>query len=169
MENHRRIIGGNVNGLNPYGDMTALITVNEIRCALQAGTIAFSETCVEWHKFQLRDNMQNIFTKAFGAARLEYSTPACWALGQMVYHIVDSGRDETGCCRWSYLTYAAKEGTKIAIVSVYRSSKQTNHGDLTYWKQQFGIMYEDEELCPFLVDHQKQTLVELQYFMEELK
>jgi hypothetical protein len=38
------------------------------------GTIAFSDTNVEWHKFQLRDNMQKLFTKSFGAARLEYST-----------------------------------------------------------------------------------------------
>jgi hypothetical protein len=48
-----RIIGGNANGLNQYGDMVALITVAERWRALQAGTIAFSETNVEWHKFQL--------------------------------------------------------------------------------------------------------------------
>jgi hypothetical protein len=69
-----RIIGGNVNGIRPYGDMAALITVAEILRALQAETIAFSETNVEWHKFQLRDNTQKLFTKSFGAARMEYST-----------------------------------------------------------------------------------------------
>jgi hypothetical protein len=37
-----RIIGGNVNGLIPYGDMAALITVAERSRALQADTIAFS-------------------------------------------------------------------------------------------------------------------------------
>jgi hypothetical protein len=66
--------------------------------------------------------MHKLFTKAFGAAMLEYSTTsykfettyhkpvgtACGALGQMVHHIVESGRDETGCGRWSYLTHAAK-------------------------------------------------------------
>jgi hypothetical protein len=40
------IIGGNVNGLRPYGDMAALITVAEILRALQVDTIAFSETNV---------------------------------------------------------------------------------------------------------------------------
>jgi hypothetical protein len=47
------IIGGNVNGLRPYGNMEALITVAERLRAIQADTIAFSETNVEWHKFQL--------------------------------------------------------------------------------------------------------------------
>jgi hypothetical protein len=36
-----------VNGLRPYGDMAALITVDEILRALQAETFAFSETNVE--------------------------------------------------------------------------------------------------------------------------
>jgi hypothetical protein len=101
--------------------MAALITVIERLCALQEETIAFSETNVEWYKFQLRDNMQKLFTKAFGAARMEYSTTLdkfqttyhkpgrtiCGALVKMVHRVVDSGRDDTGCGRWLYLTYAA--------------------------------------------------------------
>jgi hypothetical protein len=38
----------------------------------------------------------------------------------MVHPVVDSGRDDTGYGRCSYLTYAAKEGKKVAIVSAYR-------------------------------------------------
>jgi predicted esterase len=83
--------------------------------------------------------------------------------------VVDSGRDDTGCGRWSYLTYAAKEGKKVAIVSAYRVCKQTNPGDLTSSKQQLGIMYEDEELQPYLVDPHKQTLIDLQYLVEKIK
>jgi hypothetical protein len=110
-----RIICGNVNGLRPYGDMTARIAVAEILRALQEGTIAFSETHVEWHTYQLRDNMQKLFIKAFCAARMEYSTTSdkfettyhkpggtvCGALVQMVHQVVDSGRDDTECGRWS--------------------------------------------------------------------
>jgi hypothetical protein len=116
--------------------------------------------------------MQKIFTKAFGAARMEYSTPLdkfettyhkpggtiFGALGQMVHRVVDSGRDDTGCGRWSYLTYAAKEGKKVAKVSAYRVCKQTTPGDLTSSKQQLGIMYEDEELRPYLVDMEYHAL-----------
>jgi hypothetical protein len=149
-----RIIGGNVFGLNPYGDMAALIKVAERLRALQAETVTFSETNLEWHKFQLRDNMQKNFTETFVAAEMDYSTRSgkfettchkpggttCGALGQMVHYIVEYGRDDTGCGRWTYLTYAAKEGKTVAIVSAYRVCKQTNPGDLTSSKQQLGIV-----------------------------
>jgi hypothetical protein len=69
-----RIIGGNVNGLRRYGDMASLITVAERLRALQTESVAFSETNVEWHKYELRENIQKLFTKAFGAARMEYCT-----------------------------------------------------------------------------------------------
>jgi hypothetical protein len=78
----------------------------------------------------------------------------CVALGQMVHRVVDSGRDDTGCGRWSYITYAAKEGNKLAIVSAYRICKHTNPGDLTPSKQKLLIMYEDKELRTYLVDPQ---------------
>jgi hypothetical protein len=120
-----------VNGLRPYGYMAALMKVAERLHALQADTIAFLETNIGWHKFLLRDNMQKIFTKAFGAARMEYITTSdkfeityhkpggtiCGALGQMFHRVVDSGRDDTGCGRWSYITYAARESKKVVIVS----------------------------------------------------
>jgi hypothetical protein len=66
----------------------------------------------------------------------------------MVHKVVDSGRDDTGCGRWLYITYAVKEGNKIEIVSAYRVCKHTSPGDITSSKQQLGIMYEDEELRP---------------------
>jgi hypothetical protein len=127
--------------------------------------------------------MQTLFIKAFGAARMEYSMTSdkfettyhkpggtvCGALVQMVHIVVNSGRDDTGCGRWLYITYAVKEGKKVAIVSAYRVCKQTNPGDLTSFKQQLGIMYEDEELRPYLVDPHKQTFIDLQYFVEKLK
>jgi hypothetical protein len=71
-----RIIGGNVNGIKPYEDMGDFLTILERLRALQSGTIAFSETSVEWHKFLLRDNTQSMLQKAFGAAKVEYSTPS---------------------------------------------------------------------------------------------
>jgi hypothetical protein len=127
--------------------------------------------------------MQKLFTKAFGAERMEYCTSSdkfettyhkiggttCGDLGQMVHRVIASGRDETGCGRWSQITYAAKENKKMTILSAYRVCKQTNPGDLTASKQQHGIMYEDEELRPYLVDPPKQTLIDLQYHVEKLK
>jgi hypothetical protein len=41
---------------------------------LQAGTIEMSETNMEWHKHELRNNMDKVLIKDFGAARTEYGT-----------------------------------------------------------------------------------------------
>jgi hypothetical protein len=127
--------------------------------------------------------MQKLFTKSFGAARLEYCTSSdkfettyhnrggttCGALGQMVHRVISSGRDESRCGRWSRITYTAKESKKMTIIYAYRVCKQRNTGDLTASKQQHGIMYEDEELRPYLVDPHKQTIIDLQYHIEKLK
>jgi hypothetical protein len=48
-----------------------IITVAKTLRALQTESVAFSETNVEWHKYELRENMQELFTEAFGAARME--------------------------------------------------------------------------------------------------
>jgi hypothetical protein len=42
-----RIIGGNSNGLRPYGDMADLISIAKRTRALQSGTITLSETNTE--------------------------------------------------------------------------------------------------------------------------
>jgi hypothetical protein len=166
-----------VNGLRPFGDMASLITVAERLRALQTEPVAFSETNAEWHKYELRENMQKLFTKAFGAARLEYCTSSdkfettyhkrdstnFGALGQMVHRVIALGSDEAGCGRWPQITYDAKKSKKMTIISAYRVCKQTNPGDLTASKQKHGIMYEDEELRPYIVDPHKQTLFDLQY------
>jgi hypothetical protein len=39
----------------------------------------------------------------------------------MVHRVVDAGHDDTGCGRWFYITYAAKDGKKVAIVLGYRA------------------------------------------------
>jgi hypothetical protein len=65
-----RIIGGNVNGIKPYGDMGDFLTILERLRALQVGTIAFSETNVEWHTFILPENTQSLLQKAFGSVRV---------------------------------------------------------------------------------------------------
>jgi hypothetical protein len=51
---------------------------------------------------------------------------SCGALGQMFHRVIASGRDETGCRRWSHITYAAKESKNITIISAYIICKQTN-------------------------------------------
>jgi hypothetical protein len=178
-----RIIGGNVNGIKPYGDMGDFLTILERLRALQVGTIAFSETNVEWHKFLLRDNTQSMLQKAFGSARVEYSTSSskfetthnkpggtlCAALGSWVHRVIGYGKDETGCDRWSYISYAAKDDMTVYVVSCYRVCNQTNPGATTASNQQHGIMYADEELRPFMMNPHHQTMIDIQYFVQDLQ
>jgi hypothetical protein len=163
--------------------MGDFLTILERLRALQVGTIAFSETNVEWHKFLIRDNTQSVLKKAFGSARVEYSTSSrkfetthnkpggtlCAALGSWVHMVIGSGKDETGCGRWSYITYAAKDDMKVSVVSCYRFCNQTNPGATTASNQQHGIMYADEELRPFMMNPHHQTMIDIQYFVQDLQ
>jgi hypothetical protein len=105
--------------------------------ASQAGTISLSETNTEWHKHELRTNTDKVLIKAFGAARTEYGTycdkfetsnykpggTLCVALSPWAHRVCASGRYKTGCGRWTYLTYNAREGKRITIISAYRVGK----------------------------------------------
>jgi hypothetical protein len=55
------------------------------------------------------------------------------------------------------------------IICVHSIQTNETPGDITESKQKHGIMYEDEELRPYLVDPHKQTLIDLQYHVEKLK
>jgi hypothetical protein len=50
-----RLVGGNTNGINPYGGSADLISVMERLKLLQTGTNAFKETNLEWHNKGYRD------------------------------------------------------------------------------------------------------------------
>jgi hypothetical protein len=83
--------------------------------------------------------------------------------------VIGSGKDETGCRRWSYTTYAAKGDMKVSVVSFYRVCNQTNPGDTTTSNQQHGIMNADKELHPFMMNPHHQTMIDIQYFVQDLK
>jgi hypothetical protein len=69
-----RLVGGNTNGIKPYGGSADLIIVMERIKLLQTGTVAFQETYLEWHNKGYQDEFQNILVKAFGASRVGHST-----------------------------------------------------------------------------------------------
>jgi hypothetical protein len=54
--------------------MADLISIAKRMRALQAGTIALSETNTECQKHELQTNTDKVLIKAFGAARTEYGT-----------------------------------------------------------------------------------------------
>jgi hypothetical protein len=105
--------------------------------------------------------------KAFGAARVDYSTTkdkfetspfkpggtASAALRKMVHRVVKTGRDDTGCGCWSYITFNGKENNHITVINTYSVSSQRNPGDTTSSRQQQCVQYADEELRPCVLDH----------------
>jgi hypothetical protein len=54
-------------------------------------------------------------------------------------------------------------------VSAYRLCDQTNPGNTTASAQQYKIQYEDKELRPFLLSPHRQTLIDLEYLVKDLK
>jgi hypothetical protein len=137
------LVGVNSNGIKPYGGSTDLISVLERLNLLQTGTVAFREKNLEWHNKGYRDEFQKLLAKAFGAARVDHSTKkdkfetspfkpggtASAALGEMVHHVVKTGRDDNGCGLWSYITFNGKENKHITVINTYRvcSTRVTQH------------------------------------------
>jgi hypothetical protein len=87
----------------------------------------------------------------------------------MVHQVVKTGRDDTSCGRWSYITFNGKENKHIAVINTYRVCSQHDPGDTTASRQQQCAQYADEDLRPYVLDIHKQTLIDLQYFVQELQ
>jgi hypothetical protein len=89
------------------------------------------------------------------------------ALGHWASRVLWSGKDPTGCGRWSYVCLG-KNDKKFAIVTVYRVGHNRNAGDATAFQQQYRTQYADETARVEINPH-KQTMIALEYFTEELK
>jgi hypothetical protein len=177
-----RLVGVNTNVITRYGGSADLISIMERLKLLQTGTVAFQETNLEWHNKGYRDEFKKLLVKAVGAARVEHSTTkdkfetspfkpggtASAALGKMVHRVVKTGRDDTGCRRWSYITFNGKENKHITVINTYRVCSQREPGDTTSSKQQQCVHYADEELIPYVLDPHNQTLIDMQYFFQAL-
>jgi hypothetical protein len=118
----------------------------------------------------------------FGIANVEYSTTKekfesrvkpggtlAAAVGDWSHRVVKTGNDDTGCRWWSYITLALKEDNFLTLVSEYRVCDQKNPGNTTALAQQYKIQYEDEELRPFLLSPHRQSLIDLEYLVKDVK
>jgi hypothetical protein len=148
---------------------------------LQAGGISLIETNVEWKKYDYRANTEKLLHKTFGSTRIVYSTSdehvedshykpggtVTSALGHWSSRVLRSGKDPTGCGRWSYICLGKKD-KKFAIVTVYRVGQNHNTGDATAFQQQYRTQYVDETARVEISPH-KQTMIDFGYFTAELK
>jgi hypothetical protein len=90
------------------------------------------------------------------------------ALGPWVYRVVVSGSDPTGCGRWTFITYSGEENKRCTVISAYRVGNQHQPGALTA-PRQYRIQYQDESLQPYILDPQRQTMIDLEYFAKPLR
>jgi hypothetical protein len=148
---------------------------------LQAGGISLIETNVEWKKYDYRANTEKLLCKTFGSTKIAYSTSdehveesyykpggtVTAALGHWASRVLPSGKDPTGCGRWSYICLG-KNDKKFAILTFYRVGHNHNVGDATAFQQQYRIQYADETARVEINPH-KQKMIDLEYFTEELK
>jgi hypothetical protein len=177
-----RISGGNSDGIKPSGDLKELVPIVELLRNLQAGGILLNETNVEWHKWEHRENSKQLLRNTLRGANIEYSSSKenfesrvkpggtlAAAIGDWSHRVVNTGHDNTGCGRWSYITFALKEDTFITLMAVYRVCYQTNPGNTTASAQQYTIQYEDEELRLCILNPHHQALIDVEYFFKDLK
>jgi hypothetical protein len=119
---------------------------------LQAGGILLNETNVKWHKWEHRDNNQKLPRNTFGSANDEFSTTKekfesrlkpggtlTETVGNWSHRVVNTGIDDTGYGRWSYITLSLREDKFLTLVSAYLVCDQTNPGNTTASAQQYKI------------------------------
>jgi hypothetical protein len=137
-----RHYGGNVNGLKPFGEHSDLISGFKNLRKLQARGIRLIETNVEWQKYDNRANTEKLIHKTFGSTRIVYSTSdeqveeshykpggtVAAALVHWASHVLWSGKDWTGCGRWSYVCLGNND-KQFAIITVYQVGHNRNAGD----------------------------------------
>jgi predicted Rdx family selenoprotein len=89
-----------------------------------------------------------------------------WALGhigwltqEVMERVVDDGAT----------LLMGKGGGGLFYITVYRVCDQNDPGDTTAWKQQHNIQYEDKTARVGKRDPHKQTFVNLEYFVHELR
>jgi hypothetical protein len=172
---------GKINGLKPFGEHPDMITGLKKMRKLQAGGISLIETNVESKKHDYRANTEKLLRKTFWATRIAYSTSderveeshyklggtSTAALGHWASRAPLSGKYPMGCGRWSYI-YLGKNDKKFAIITVYRVGHNRNTGNTTAFQQQYRMQYADETARIEINPH-KQTMIDLKYFMEEIK
>jgi hypothetical protein len=176
-----RHYGGNIHGLKPFEEHPDMISGLKKLKKLQAEGISLIKTNVEWKEHDYRANTEKLLCKTVGATRIANSTSderveeshyktggtATSALGHWASRVLRSGKDPTGCGRWSYICLG-KNDKKFAIVTVYRVGHNRNAGDATVFQQQYRTQYADETARVEINPH-KQTMINLEYFTEELK
>jgi hypothetical protein len=67
------------------------------------------------------------------------------------------------------MTYSLKEESYMTVITAYHVCKQHEPGPKTAYMQQHTIPYADEDIRPFIIDPHRQTIIDLENFVQEMK
>jgi hypothetical protein len=176
-----RHYSGKSNGLKSFGEHPDLISGLKNSRKLQVGGISLIEANIECKKHDYRANTEKLIRKIFWSTRIAYSisderveeshykpgVTATATLGHWASRVLWSWKDSTGCSWWNYICLG-KNDKKFAIVTVYRVGHNQDAGDTTAFQQQYRTKYADDT-ARVQIDPHKQTMIDLEYFTEELK
>jgi hypothetical protein len=136
---------------------------------------------VEWKHFQYTETTHQLLRKTSGKARVKLCTSevsfevrykpggtATAALGNWSHRAVSRERDPTGCGRWSYVTYDRKGSKLFTYILAYTVCNHANLGDTMARRQNYQMKYADETARVGEIDPRRQTMVDLEYFVDEL-
>jgi hypothetical protein len=121
-----------------------------------------------------RASTDKLLRKTRGSTKIAYSTSdehveeshnrpggtVTTSLGHWASRVLRSGKDPTGCRRWSYICLG-KKYKKYTIVTVYRVGHNHNADDATVFQQQYRTQYADETAIVEINPH-KQTMIDLE-------
>ena len=147
-----RWIGGNIRGVKPSKIDTILSpALNRIN-DLDASILTLIETNVDWRDQAMKRNIRNTIKDSFIQCHSTFSTSrtsskhlhkpggtATFALGRWSGKVVESGADETGCGRFSWITIQGKHNKKCTFVSTYKSGKQEDITGNSQYAQEYRI------------------------------
>jgi hypothetical protein len=60
-------VGGNINGVKPFGAQEEITTSVSNMIRLEAGGCSLIETNTEWKRYEYRSNTEDLLRKTFGA------------------------------------------------------------------------------------------------------
>jgi hypothetical protein len=127
-----RHYGGNINGLKAFGEHPDLVSGLKNLRRLLSGGISMIETNIEWQKYDYRANTEKLIRKTFGSTKIAYSTSdehveeshykpggmVTAVLGHWDSRVLRSGKDPTGCGRWSYICLGKKDKSLPSLQSI---------------------------------------------------
>ena len=179
-----RIYFQNLDGLRNDADETAMYVASMAQ--LNVGTFCWADPSLNFSIPTVRQRLQTTILNNFGSARSAYSSstlPETSLTGPAgVYQpggtfTATTGKwstrstgkplvDPSGMGRWSGLCFLGKRNKRLAVITAYRSPRQSPKGGFGFYEQQYSIMLATGIAKPNV---RKQFITDISTFINDLQ